>query len=458
MLDQSTTLPLLQQELTESLNRVITSIKGTEKHHDFNEELALLNTCIEKLCTWPEPYFYRAIINGIQGNSASALKDIDLCIKYAPYLIEPYEYAISICLENNDLKGAEWYAKKRSVVNPDNADFALQLGSILLRQDQFTEAQKCYDKALNTSRSPDQERMLEYGTITYPRLLHDYRQLNFLINNGVLGIEYAGLLPLFESMLPERKAKTMGLSSWSDVLDEQIDSQTIMLLTSYYRRCLWLEPINYKGDYTLNSNLNVSSIQSSFFEGHYNKVVIDNFLNPESIALLSRYCNYSTIWHNDSQKGRNYLGAYQNSGIWVSLIDKIDRDIKHSFPEIFRDLQLSQIWAYRNVAGSKNIGIHADFSKVNVNIWLTPTECNLDSETGGLLVWNKKAPAEWDFDKYNSDEKEIVAFLEDTQPENIRYKYNRAVIFDSKLFHSSNTINFLDSFEGNRVNLTLLYD
>ena len=48
------------------------------------------------------------------------------------------------------------------------------------------------------------------------------------------------------------------------------------------------------------------------------------------------------------------------------------------------------------------INIHADFAAVNVNFWITPDEANLDPESGGLVIWDKPAPLEWDFAQYNN--------------------------------------------------------
>jgi hypothetical protein len=39
----------------------------------------------------------------------------------------------------------------------------------------------------------------------------------------------------------------------------------------------------------------------------------------------------------------------------------------------------------------------------------------------------------------------------------IPYRANRAVIFDSDLFHETDAIRFRDGFENRRINCTLLY-
>src|SRR5436309_11529848 len=100
---------------------------------------------------------------------------------------------------------------------------------------------------------------------------------------------------------------------------------------------------------------------------------------------------------------------------------------------IVRKQQLKQEWGVAYVSRLAGINIHADFAAVNVNFWITPDVANLDPAGGGLVVWDKAAPLDWDFDTYNTDEGAIRRFLRDAgaKPVTIPYRANRAVIFDS---------------------------
>ncbi|HUE63873.1 MAG TPA: hypothetical protein VMO78_05815, partial [Rhizomicrobium sp.] len=84
---------------------------------------------------------------------------------------------------------------------------------------------------------------------------------------------------------------------------------------------------------------------------------------------------------------------------------------------------------------------------------------NLDAEHGGLVVWDKAAPQDWDFARYNAAEADICAFLkaQDSKPVTIPYRANRAVIFDSDLFHETDIIRFKPGYENRRINITLLF-
>ena len=102
---------------------------------------------------------------------------------------------------------------------------------------------------------------------------------------------------------------------------------------------------------------------------------------------------------------------------------------------------------------------HADFAAVNVNFWLTPDEANLDPASGGLVIWDKEAPLDWDFADYNRDPARIRQFLEGAGARRITvpHRQNRVVIFNSDLFHKTDDYRFRPGYENRRINVTLLY-
>ena len=139
-------------------------------------------------------------------------------------------------------------------------------------------------------------------------------------------------------------------------------------------------------------------------------------------------------------------------------------------PNIFDDVNkrnLSQMWAFKYESKCPGIDIHADFAAVNVNFWITPTKANRDydeekdiGKTGGMWIWDTGAPPDWDFTRYNGDDKtEVLKFLEekDSSAVYVPYKYNRCVMFDSNLFHKTADVNFLPGFDNKRINVTMLF-
>ena len=75
------------------------------------------------------------------------------------------------------------------------------------------------------------------------------------------------------------------------------------------------------------------------------------------------------------------------------------------------------------------------------------------------MVWDAAAPLDWDFTKYNTAREGDRDFLarEGAKPVTIPYRANRAVIFDSDLFHETDTIAFAEGYLNRRINVTLLY-
>ena len=186
-------------------------------------------------------------------------------------------------------------------------------------------------------------------------------------------------------------------------------------------------------------------------------VVIDNLLSVDALESLRRYCRGADIWHTAYRRG--YLGAFPESGFAAPLLAQVAEELSATFAEIFGTHPLRYHWAFKYDSKLDGIGIHADEATVNVNFWITPDEANLDPQGGGLVIWDKAAPLEWDFAKYNSDEKAAYDFLDRSgaRPIKIPYRANRAVIFDSNLFHKTDEITFAEGYENRRINITMLY-
>jgi tetratricopeptide (TPR) repeat protein len=208
----------------------------------------------------------------------------------------------------------------------------------------------------------------------------------------------------------------------------------------------------------VRQNNDIEGISQRWREAKPQIVVIDNFLTDEALEKLRRFCWDSQIWKTGYPNG--YLGAMPETGFASPLLAQIADELRDSYPAIFRNLPLHYLWAFKYDSSLKGINIHADEAAVNVNFWITPDEANLDPESGGLVVWDVAAPLDWDFDKYNGgDYADIHRFLAEHNARSVTipYRANRAVIFDSDLFHETDTIRFKDGYLNRRINVTLLY-
>ncbi len=187
-------------------------------------------------------------------------------------------------------------------------------------------------------------------------------------------------------------------------------------------------------------------------------VVIDDLLTDEALAALRRFCWGSTVWQKAYPNG--YLGALPEHGFACPLLAQIVDELRDAHPAIFGSHGLIRMWGFKYDSSLRGIRLHADQAAVNVNFWITPDSANRNPRNGGLVVWDKTPPPDWDFRRYNSDdEKPAREFLAQAgaMPVVIPYRANRAVIFDSDLFHETDTIEFEEGYLNRRINVTMLF-
>ncbi len=201
---------------------------------------------------------------------------------------------------------------------------------------------------------------------------------------------------------------------------------------------------------------NAAAVTETWARSEPKIVVIDNLLSPEALDALRRYCLGSGLWRTPYPQG--YLGAFPESGFAAPLLAQVAEELAETFGDIFAAHPLRYHWTFKYDSDMDGIGIHADEAAVNVNFWIKPDAANLDPASGGLVIWDRAAPLEWDFAKYNADESAAYDFLAKSgaQPVTVPYRSNRAVIFDSNLYHRTDSIRFAPGYENRRINITML--
>jgi tetratricopeptide (TPR) repeat protein len=207
----------------------------------------------------------------------------------------------------------------------------------------------------------------------------------------------------------------------------------------------------------INPGNNIDDICAHWDAARPQVVVIDDLLTSEALEGLRRFCLESTAWQKTYAGG--YLGALPEHGFACPLLAQIAEEFRSTYGGIFGAHHLRYLWGFKYDSALSGINIHADFAAVNVNFWITPDEANLDAERSGLVIWDVAAPLDWDFAKYNDDEAAIRNFLAESgaRSTTVPYRANRAVIFDSDLFHETDRIAFKEGYTNRRVNITLLY-
>ena len=202
---------------------------------------------------------------------------------------------------------------------------------------------------------------------------------------------------------------------------------------------------------------NHQAAERQWQDGAPQMAVIDNLLTPEALESLRRFCREEPVWRRSYENG--YLGAFPETGFACPLLAQIAEELRAAFPEIFRAHPLLYVWGFKYDSTLTGINIHADEAAVNVNFWLTPDDANLDPEGGGLVVWDVAAPLDWNFAKFNADTPAIRKFLGDAGAKKVvvPHRANRAVMFDSDLFHETDKIRFKDGYLNRRINVTMLF-
>jgi tetratricopeptide (TPR) repeat protein len=206
----------------------------------------------------------------------------------------------------------------------------------------------------------------------------------------------------------------------------------------------------------VNTTVDYGSIQQALAAGE-NVHVVDDFLTPEALAQVQKFCLESTVWRHPYQFG--YVGAFPQHGFATVSLFAIAEEFSEAMGEAFADYQLAQWWAFVYDTKLPGTDIHGDDADFSLNFWITPDSANLDPNGGGLVIWDKKAPSDWSYDDYNSGGDKVRRYLEeqDAVPNVIPYRENRAVLFEGHLFHKTDDFTFAPGFENRRRSVTILF-
>jgi hypothetical protein len=284
------------------------------------------------------------------------------------------------------------------------------------------------------------------------KLIHDIEQLEYLARQGVgdgdmreIARGYRDTLAKLDAQDPDARVA--------------LDSEVAEPVRRFFGRLLYVRE-SPRQQRVLSDRWNRGAVESRYLAQRPGIVVVDNFLTAEALREAQLFCLESTVWSgNRYPHGR--LGAFFREGFNSPLLCQIGEELRDALPRVIGDrYPLRQLWGFKNSCRvPADTSIHADFAAVNVNVWITPEEANLDPTSGGLVIYEMDAPLDWDFYTYNGRADIIRSYLARHHARRIRipYRQNRAVIFNSDLFHDTEAITFKPGFENRRINLTMLY-
>lgn len=297
-------------------------------------------------------------------------------------------------------------------------------------------------------------RPVDKTVVSKARVRHDVEQVRYLLEHQLIGRQHAPYLEALER-LERRACRETDARRWR----MPVTRGEMSAIEPSFNRILHYADCPRLSGAAVNSALDVPAIEARYHEKRPELMYVDGLLTEEALRSLRRFCLESTVWKRDYPGG--YLGAFVGDGFACLLLLQIAEELRLRFPAIFRQHRLTQAWAFKYDSASQGLKIHADTAAVNVNFWITPDEANLDPERGGLVVWDKEPPGEWNFNNYNNENKEpaVLEYLEQegARGVTIPYRQNRAAIFNSNLFHCTDSFNFRDEYESRRINVTLLY-
>ncbi|MEU0919385.1 hypothetical protein ABZ384_18305 [Streptomyces cyaneofuscatus] len=288
--------------------------------------------------------------------------------------------------------------------------------------------------------------------LSVPKLRHDIDQMRHLQGLGVLGAEYGQVIVSYQAVHDR-------LAAVGPDARKPLDPEADACIAPTYNRLLHIRDTPRVAR-ALSDRWDPAAVEEQYLANAPGVVSVDDFLTEEALDELYRFCLESTVWFgNRYAHGR--LGALMQDGFSCPLLMQIAEELRDALPRLIGDrYPLRQMWGFKcGPQVPADVTTHADFAAVNVNFWITPDDANTDEQSGGLVVHDVDAPLSWGFDTYNGRQDLIRPFLRRRRARSmtIPYRQNRAVIFDSDLFHASDEVRFRPGYENLRINVTLLY-
>jgi hypothetical protein len=173
---------------------------------------------------------------------------------------------------------------------------------------------------------------------------------------------------------------------------------------SVYNRALYMPEypeLPHSDDYFGEGGKDVVGVTARWFTASPRLVVIDDLLSSKALSEVRSLLAESTVFYQTKmpEKFGGYVGAYIDDGLHQRLLLGLSFALHKQYPLIFKRHDLRYMWAYKYAPGMGGIKIHADEAAVNVNIWVTPDDANVNPESGGLVVFTTKPKEGWDFEK-----------------------------------------------------------
>lgn len=419
----------------------------------FDEAAAIFTRLVKAAPRDGNLLMMQAMALGQSATPDKAFPIFDALIKARPDMPELH-FNRAIALRSAErLAEAEKSYREALRLNADMLPAWYNLANLLIDMGRIPEAFEAYqtrfEKRRTRGANPSDP---DLAMTSAAKLRHDAEQFEYLAGLGVLDPKDAGLAEAYRGVLAE-------IEGHREPRVPMSTEQRKRLAGTYLRIVHYAHGAKLNGP-VINPNLDREAIEAAYFGGICETAMIDDLLTPEALTALRAFLNESSVWHQwKFSDDIGYLGARMDDGFSCPLIVQIAEEMRAVLPGIFKHHTLRTLWAFKHSERIEGVQIHADFAAVNVNLYTTPDDANLDPETGGLLVWPVAAPLDWEFKKFNADSNALEKLVEESGAEAIRapHRQNRAVLFDSDLLHKTDELHFKPGYENRRINVTMLF-
>lgn len=408
-----------------------------------------------------------------QGEAAAALASFEQALAVDQQLPEAH-FGRGRSLEDQG-RWEEAAAAYRAALatRPDFREAENNLAAVFLAQGRYGEAQEAFDRLRERLRGPVLQEPAAVLSAQSPKrgplvatrfsLLDRAEQLEHLLSRKAIEPGFATVVERLRAVLadfgPDDSADG-GPDGGPDWRRSLTDAQAELLGGALERIVHYADAARLAGP-AINPELDVGAIEQAYLAADPPAIHFDDFLTPEALAGLTRFCRDSTIYFGSDPAG--FVSAAMAAGFNCSLMYQIAEELKAALPRVLGPHHLSNMWSYRHRATGGGVLAHTDLAAVTFNFWIAPEAANLEPESGGLIVYAREEPAEWNWMQINREKSQpeirarIEAYLEDAPEIVIPHRSNRAVMFHSNLFHKSDRFHFADGFESRRINISLLF-
>ncbi len=441
----------INQNNCELLNNYGISLKNTS---NYIKSIKMLKKAIEYDINFTKSYLNLANCYSAQKKYDDALKTLEEGKKIDPNdtrftknIINIYIERYSLSKDKIHLRKAIEYLDKIDINETFDQKLISNYALVYLWDNNLEKSLKLFKIAEKKSQVlPNIDVLLNIKdkSILSHLVKHEYEQISH-IDSDLDGIRNMKITQEFYNSLKKINNKRF----------EKYTEDDLMFISTLHK-IKYNKPPKIKSS-LINQDLDFQSIQNYYCSSKPQICIVDNILSKEFYDDINSFFRCANIFKRPYPRG--YVGTFLGTGMANQPILQFSIDLKDKLSEIFKDYNLSQAWAFKYDSQQKGISIHADDARVNVNLWLTSDDANLDKDSGGMIIWKKKPKKSANFHDFNAtvNSDKMISDVGNSEFIKVPYKGNRAVLFDSKLYHATDDITFDSNYINRRINVTFLY-